>query len=162
MPSPADPPTAATGRGYGRSEHSPRGGSYLSLKSDHRAGQTIMTKTTDLPVLAIDLPVMYEDEGQENMGDSWPHTITEAILRFGLMAHFGRRAEPATVLSNMNLYYHSVDLGAYVSPDIMIVPIANLTRSLRSYRIGKTGPGPFLTVEVLSERTFQQGDLTLK
>lgn len=116
----------------------------------------------DLPVIAIDLPVMYEDEGQEEMGDSLPHTTTEAILRFGLMAHLAGRPGLG-VLANMNLYYHRVDRWAYVSPDVMVVaPPAPLPRTLTSYRIGEQGPAPELTAEVLSRRSAQQGDLTLK
>lgn len=115
-----------------------------------------------LPVVAVDLPVVYEDEGQEQMGDSLPHTVTEAVLRFGLAAHFAGRPGHA-VLPNMNLYYHPTDRWAYVSPDVMVVrPPAPLPAGLSSYRIGTTGPAPVLAVEVLSRRTFQQGDLTLK
>jgi hypothetical protein len=63
----------------------------------------------------------------------------------------------------MNLYYHPTDRWAYASPDVMVVtPPAPLPRELTSYRIGETGPAPILTVEVLSRRAFQQGDLTLK
>ena len=109
-----------------------------------------------------ELPVVYEDEGQDDMGESLPHTGTEAILRFGLMAHFAARPGHA-VLPNMNLYFNPADPGAYVSPDVMVVtPPVPLPAGLRSYRIGETGPAPVLTVEVLSRRTFQQGDLTLK
>jgi hypothetical protein len=109
-----------------------------------------------------ELPVFYEDEGQDDMGESLAHTDAEAILRFGLMSHFAARPGHA-VLPNMNLYYHPTDPGTYISPDVMVVtPPAPLPTGLRSYRVGETGPAPVLTVEVLSRRTFQQGDLTLK
>src|SRR4051812_34134961 len=108
------------------------------------------TPPDDLPILAVDMPVLYEDEGQEEMGESRPHTTTEAILRFALVAHF-RTRPGCEVLSDMNLYYHRVDRLAYVSPDVMVVtPFAPLPPDLKSYRIGQNGPAPVLTVEVLS------------
>ena len=115
----------------------------------------------DMPVIAIDLPVMYEDEGQEEMGDTEPHTITTDIFYNGLKAHLApRRAKRFRVFSNLNLYYHPIDLKAYVSPDLMVVETPRLLRSnLRSYRVGATGPAPVLTGEVLSERSYQQQDL---
>jgi hypothetical protein len=114
------------------------------------------------PVIAVDLPVLYEDEGQEEMGDSHPHTVAEANLRFALIAHFAARPGHA-IYANLNLYYHPTDTRAYVSPDVMVVtPPAPLPPNLRWYRIDRTGPAPVLTAEVLSRRTFQQGDLTFK
>jgi len=47
------------------------------LRSHHRSGY----------------PVMYEDEGQEEMGDSEVHTGTLAILDMGLRAHLADRPE---------------------------------------------------------------------
>src|SRR5262249_16757028 len=35
-------------------------------------------------------------------------------------------------------------------------------KSLRSYRIGRHGPAPLVAIEVLSQRSFQQQDLTNK
>lgn len=121
-----------------------------------------MNAAHQTPIIAIDLPVVYEDEGQEERGDSLPHTTAEAVLRLALTAHFAPRPGHV-VLANMNLYYHPIDRWAYVSPDVMVVtPPAPLPRNLASYRIGRPGPAPVLTVEVLSRRTFQQGDLTFK
>src|SRR5438093_13700905 len=94
------------------------------------------------PVIAIDLPVMYEDEGQEEMGDSEPHTITTSIFYYGMKAHLSlRRTKRYRVFSNLNLYYHPIDLKAYVSPDVMVVESTRAIASkLRSYRVGVTGP----------------------
>jgi len=116
----------------------------------------------DLPIMAVDMPVVYEDEGQEHMGDTLFHYTSEAILYFGIMSHLeGRQGLQA--LPNMNLYYHPLDKAAYVSPDVMVVqPYQLIPDGLRIYRIGEQGPGPRLTIEVLSRRTFQQGDLTVK
>ena len=120
-----------------------------------------MTRST-LPVIACDLPVLFEDEGQEDMGDSWPHSTALNTLAFSLGTHLAGRPG-REVLTNMNLYYHPTRRWAYVSPDVMVVtPPAPLPADLRSYRVGATGPAPVLAVEVLSQRTFQQGDLTLK
>src|SRR5437762_1329730 len=120
-----------------------------------------MSATLATPkLISHDLPVMYEDEGLE-MGESLPHFSTEAILYFGLKAHVERAGLSLFVLPDMNLYYVEDD-PAYVSPDVMIVPTADLPDDLTSYRIGRTGPAPILVIEVLSQRTAQQGDLSLK
>lgn len=114
------------------------------------------------PDIATDLPVLFEDEGQEEMGETLPHNAALNILANGLAAHFVRRPDLA-VLSNMNVYYHPTRRWAYVSPDVMVVrPPSPLPDGLRSYRIGQTGPAPILAIEVLSRRSFQQQDLTNK
>ncbi len=107
------------------------------------------------------LPAIYEDEGLE-MGESLPHYSTGGILFYCLQAHCRRLVSPFTVLPDMNLHYHGESPGAYVSPDIMIVPVGDLPKSLTSYELGETGPVPVLVIEVLSPRTAQQGDLTFK
>ncbi len=114
------------------------------------------------PIFAVDMPVVYEDEGQEHMGDTLFHFTTEVILYFGIMWHLeGQKGFQS--LPNMNLYYHPIDRSAYVSPDVMVVqPFEPIPATLRTYRIGEQGPAPLLAIEVLSRRTFQQGDLTIK
>jgi colicin import membrane protein len=122
---------------------------------------TIPTPAVDrpMPIIAIDMPVLFEDEGYEEMGESLPHSTTEAIIRFGLMAHLRGRPD-LVVLSDMNLHYHPLKREPYVSPDVMVVrPDRPLSEDLSSYRVGTDGPMPILTVEVLSRRTYQQGDL---
>jgi hypothetical protein len=65
----------------------------------------------DTPVFAIDLPVMYEDEGQEEMGDTEPHMIATGIFYHGVKAHLApRRAKRLQAYSNLNLYYHPIEL----------------------------------------------------
>ena len=114
------------------------------------------------PIIAIDLPVVYEDEGQEEMGDSLPHTLATEILYHGIMAHLSAQAR-YRVFSNLNLLYHPIKKQAYVSPDVMVViPSIALANDIASFRIGVDGPAPLLALEVLSPRTAQQGDLTLK
>lgn len=116
----------------------------------------------DIPVIAVDMPIMYEDEGQDEMGESSPHTTADQILSLGLKAHL--RSQPQyQVFSNLNVYYHPIDRWAYVSPDVMVViPTAPLPADLGSYRIGVHGPVPLLMVEILSRRSAQQQDLTNK
>ena len=115
-----------------------------------------------LPIIAIDLPVVYEDEGQEETGDSLPHTLATEILYHGIMAHLSAQAR-YRVFSDLNLLYHPIKKQAYVSPDVMVVvPSIALANDIASFRLGVDGPAPLLALEVLSPRTAQQGDLTLK
>jgi Uma2 family endonuclease len=115
-----------------------------------------------MPIIAIDMPIMYEDEGQEEMGDSDPHTTTIAILTSALKAHLKSRSE-YRVFSDLNVYYHRIDRCAYFSPDVMAVkPGPTLPKRVTSYRIGVQGPAPELAIEVLSRRSFQQQDMGLK
>ena len=119
-------------------------------------------RSADVPIIAVDLPVIYEDEGQEEVGESEIHSITLAILYMGLKAHLGGRAE-YRVFSDLDMYYHRVDHWAYLSPDVMVAsPARVLAAPLRSYRIGEDGPAPVLVIEVLSRRSFQQQDLSNK
>lgn len=122
--------------------------------------------STSLPIIAIDLPVLYEDEGYEEMGEHTVHTLTDDIIRLGLESHLARRPNHH-IFSNLNLHYHPIDREAYVSPDEMVV-VAELppdlvlspTEGMGSYRVGETGPAPMLIVEVLSKRTYQQQDIS--
>jgi Uma2 family endonuclease len=122
----------------------------------------VPAKSETMPIIAIDMPVMYEDEGQDEMGESEPHTLADHILSLGITAHLRDRLE-YRVFSNLNVYYHRVDHWAYVSPDLMVVrPTEPLPERVSSYRIGVQGPAPALMVEILSRRSFQQQDLTNK
>jgi Uma2 family endonuclease len=116
----------------------------------------------DPPIVAIDVPVMYEDEGQEEMGETEWHTLVMEIVAYALRAHL--REQPVRrVYTDMNLYYHRLDPDAYVSPDVMVCePTVPPEDWLRSYRVGTQGPAPLLVVEVLSRRSAQQQDLTNK
>jgi Uma2 family endonuclease len=116
----------------------------------------------DLPIIADDMPVMYEDEGQDEMGESTPHTDADHILSMGVAEHL--RPQPhCRVFSNLNVYYHPTDLRAYVSPDVMVVVSDTpLPAALSSYRLGPNRPVPVLVIEILSRRSFQQQDLTNK
>jgi Uma2 family endonuclease len=107
------------------------------------------------------LPLLYEDEGLE-MGESSVHTRTSGILLYGLGFHLGGRAK-YRVFGNLNLYYSDVDPNAYISPDVMIVePVHALPEEVNSLRLAKDCSTPLAVAEVLSARTYQQGDLTSK
>jgi hypothetical protein len=107
------------------------------------------------------MPRLYGNEDLE-MGESTIHWITAGILVYGLGFHFAQLAG-YRVLANLNLYYSSDDPTDYVSPDMMVVrPPAALPEQLTSYTIGVQGPAPVLVGEVLSFRTWQQGDLSRK
>jgi hypothetical protein len=107
------------------------------------------------------LPLLFGDEDFE-MGESSLHTTTCDIVLYGLEFHFVSR--PAyRVFGNLNVHYSADDPNAYASPDFMVVkPPRPLPEELSSYRIGHEGPAPVLVGEVLSFRTYQQGDLTNK
>jgi Uma2 family endonuclease len=107
------------------------------------------------------IPLLFEDEGFE-MGETTFHTISTGILLYGLAFHFARQAG-YRVFSNLNLYYSRADANAYVTPDVMVVKARrSLPAQLSSYRISRQTPGPIFVGEVLSFRTWQQGDLSDK
>jgi Uma2 family endonuclease len=115
-----------------------------------------------LPLIAVDMPVLFEDEGQAEMGDTSSHTLAMEILSIGIVVHLASQLR-YQVFSNLNVYYHPVERWAYFSPDVMVVaPPNRLPDTLRSYRIGTDGPAPVLVVEILSRRSFQEQDLTSK
>jgi Uma2 family endonuclease len=116
-----------------------------------------------------DIPILYEDEGQEEMGEANIHVLTDEILHICLRVHIAQCHPDCQVFSNMNLYYRDgpphprTGSLPYVSPDNMIVkPYQLLLESVRSYTIGKHGSAPLATAEVLSARSAQQRDLQEK
>jgi len=83
-------------------------------------------------------------------------------LIYGLGFHFASSLG-FRVFGNLNLRFSNEDPFAYVSPDIMVVQSKRaLPVNLASYLIGKDGPGPVMVGEVLSFRTWQQGDTDRK
>jgi Uma2 family endonuclease len=107
------------------------------------------------------MPILFGEEDLE-MGESDLHTRTTDILVYGMEFHLSN--QPALrVFSNLNLYYTALEPEAYVSPDGMVVkPRRRLPANPTSYQIGKDGPAPLCVAEVLSFRTYQQGDLSHK
>ena len=103
-------------------------------------------------IAVANLPEIYEDDGQDEMGDSAPHTDAIDILFFGIKAHLSRQPH-WHVFKNLNVYYHPTKPAAYVSPDVMVVSPWTRIESATSYRIDVDGPAPILAIEVLSRRT---------
>lgn len=120
------------------------------------------TYLPDLPALAIDLPVLFADEGHEHMGETAAHTHSAHTSYAGLLAHFADKTE-YRVFSNLSLYYHPVNRNAYIAPDVMVVcPSRPLEDAIDAYRVGVDGPAPLMVVEALGRRSMQQQDLTIK
>jgi Uma2 family endonuclease len=115
------------------------------------------------------IPILYEDEGQEEMGEANIHVTADEILHVCLNIHIKEHRPDCQVFSNMNLYYldgpphPQTGSAPYVSPDTMVVkPYQLLPEETPSYKIGRDGPAPLTTVEVLSKRSGQQRDLKEK
>ncbi len=107
------------------------------------------------------IPLLYGEEDLE-MGEADLHTRTCDILIYGLEFHLAPRPS-LEVFGNLNLFYSDEAPERYVSPDVLVVePTAPLSDDIRSYRIGEQGPAPVFVAEVLSFRTWQQGDLNFK
>jgi Uma2 family endonuclease len=112
------------------------------------------------------IPILYEDDKAEelDMGEASYHTDDIEALHIGLKGHFRPRPE-VRVFANLNLYYRDEPTDAegrppYVSPDNMIVvPYRPMPAVIKSYGIGRDGPSPLTTMEVLSERSAQERDL---
>jgi Putative restriction endonuclease len=120
------------------------------------------TYLPEMPALAVDLPVVFGDEGLEHMGETSAHTHSALTSYVGLLAHFADKPE-YRVLANMSLYYHPVNRNAYIAPDVMVVcPSRPLGDVIDSYRIGVDGPAPLTVVESLGRKSMQQQDLTVK
>jgi Uma2 family endonuclease len=115
-----------------------------------------------------DIPILYEDEEEGDMGETNQHVDTDEILHLCLRMHFADRPR-YRVYANMNLYYrkkprHSKTKSPpYVSPDVMVVePFLDLGEDVRSYTIDAEGPPLLLTAETLSRRSAEQKDLKEK
>jgi Uma2 family endonuclease len=106
------------------------------------------------------LPWACNDE-ESKMGESTIHTLSVDILLYGLLFHFALRAG-YRVFANLNLYFSQEQPNLFLTPDVMVVRPPELPAQLSSYRIGEQGPAPVLVCEVLSPRTFQEGDMTTK
>jgi len=102
------------------------------------------------------------DDEESKMGESTIHTLSADILLYGLLFHFGLRAG-FRVFANLSLHFSQEEPNLFVTPDVMVVrPPPELPAQLSSYRIREQGPAPVLVCEVLSPRTFREGDLTTK
>lgn len=121
------------------------------------------------PVLPEGTPIIYEDEGLEEMGEANRHANTNVILFLCLKAFLRDHHPQLRIFFNMNCYYAPAPkhkkTGSlpYFSSDNMIVePFEPLSEDVVSYTIGKTGPQPLVTLESLSEGTAEDNDLDVK
>jgi Uma2 family endonuclease len=107
------------------------------------------------------MPWACEDE-ESQMGESTVHTLSAGILFFSLTFHFARRVS-FRVFANLNLHFSPDHPNLFLTPDVMVVKTPQpLPAQLASYRIGEQGPTPLLVGEVLSPRTYHEGDLDRK
>lgn len=107
------------------------------------------------------LPVLFEDDEEGERGESSLHTANTGILYVCLNA-FLKCKQGYYAFSNLDLHYHPKIARASVSPDAMVVSLDKKPYDFQRYRIGKDGPAPWVAVEVLSDRSEQQRDLTDK
>lgn len=121
------------------------------------------------PISPEDIPIIYEDEEENDMGQSFLHMVTIHILFACLEAHLRARWPKLRVFADMNCYYlegpphERTGSKPYISADIMIVePYRPLPRSQVSYTIDKDGPVPRVVIEVLSPGTADRRDLEEK
>jgi Uma2 family endonuclease len=134
----------------------------------HLTSEAIFTSPSE-PLWIDSIPILYEDEEEDDMGESNPHVLADEILHICVKVHMLHYHPECQVFSNMNLYYRQgpphprTGSLPYVSPDSMVVkPYQVLDERVKSYTIGKDGPSPLVTAEVLSERSAQQRDLKEK
>ena len=123
------------------------------------------------PIRAIEwfgnVPLLYEDDDEGDMGESNPHLQSNVILYVCLSTHFAHLPQ-YQVFSDLNLYYRPEDLPEekrtpYATPDTMVVePYRRLDQDVSSYTVDEDGPAPLLTIEILSRRSAQQRDLKEK
>jgi Uma2 family endonuclease len=119
-----------------------------------------------LPPLLEDIPILYEDEDEGDMGESNDHVEADEIVHVCISVFLRRNKKGYRVFSNMNLYYREgpphprTGAAPYVSPDSMVVqPYTDLGDKVPSYTVGRDGPAPVTVAEILSKRSAQQQDL---
>jgi Uma2 family endonuclease len=120
------------------------------------------------PLPEEDLPILYQEEEDDGMGEANLHTLWAHILFHGLKAHLAKRPE-LRVYTNLNLYYRKRPLHPKtksrpnVAADTMVVqPFTPLPEDVQSYTIAEDGPAPLLAAEVLSKGTARKRDLNQK
>src|SRR5579884_702116 len=109
-----------------------------------------------------EMPILFEDDPELDMGEADWHALAEHILRYGIAAHLANKPQ-FRVFSNINFYYQPRFSSVYISPDVMVVqPKRPRAASPSSYRLRRDGPAPEFVAEILSERTAEESDLGLK
>lgn len=110
------------------------------------------------------IPILHEDITEADMGETDAHVTTNVILLICLRTFLAQRNPRLRAFANMNLYYElpqaKTDRKGCATPDTMIVqPSRRLGDDVISYEIGRDGPAPLLTAEILSARTAKKRDL---
>src|SRR5262245_45833871 len=77
-------------------------------------GPAAPARWNDWPVAPDGLPTLFEDEGQDEMGENRRHNDAADILYNGLCAHLAGRPQ-YVVLCNLNFYYRPEPDQSYVS-----------------------------------------------
>src|SRR5437016_4065214 len=97
--------------------------------------------TAPWPGSLTGIPILYEDEGQDDMGEANVHVTLDEILHICLGIHVKDQEPGCQVFSNMNLYYADgpphpqTGSPPYVSPDTMVVkPYQLLPEETTSYK----------------------------
>ena len=112
------------------------------------------------------IPILYEEEEEDEVGQSYLHALTMQILFACLGAHVRVHRPKMQVVSDMNCYYlagpphKKTGSKPNISADVMIVePYRPLPITQVSYTIDKDGPAPRVAIEVLSPATADRRDL---
>jgi hypothetical protein len=87
----------------------------------HREARRVTSRPPEEPPFPLDakvwsfagmpMPIIYEDDGQEEMGDANLHTRASEVLHIGIEAHC-RPQRRFQVYANLNCYYSATDLRA--------------------------------------------------
>jgi Uma2 family endonuclease len=128
----------------------------------------IPCKAPPLPLPEEELPILFQEEEDDGMGEGNLHAVWGQIVFVCLKAHLANRRK-LRVYTNLNLYYRKRPLHPKtksrpnVAADAMVVqPFKPLPEDVQSYTIGEDGPAPLLAAEVLSKRTARKRDLNQK
>lgn len=91
------------------------------------------------------------------MGEANLHMLAAQLLHACLFTFLKKHRPKCQAFSNLNLYYQDgpphprTGASPNVAPDVMVVqPYQHLPEEISSYTIGKDGPAPLLTIEVMS------------
>src|SRR4051812_48502171 len=82
-----------------------------------------------------ELPILYGDESEIDMGESNLHSLSEDIFRYGMAAHLASQPQ-YRVFANLNLHFQPKFPRVFIAPDAMVVtPLAPLPDDVSSYYV---------------------------
>jgi len=131
--------------------------------------QPVSLESPPWPISPSGIPIIYEDEDEEDMGEASYHYWAGHIAFTCLTAFLKETWPDLKVFNNLNCYYareprdpKSRSLPCF-SADLMIVrPSSPTPWDFDSYTIGQEGPAPEVVVEVMSAKTAGTRDLGAK